>query len=112
MVLADVDGNGNTSCVDFMEKRLRLAALVRAPEAGRQMQVFTSAPGVQFYTGNFLDNGTMALPMTQHSGFCLETQLFPDAINHAEWRESCILKPGQRYEVTTLHRFDNQFAFP
>lgn len=88
-------------------KGLNLAARVYEPGSGRVMEVFTTEPGVQLYTGNFLDGsfaGTDGNPYPKHSGFCLETQKFPDSPNRPEF-PSAILRPGQRYVQTTLHRF-------
>ena len=86
---------------------LRLAAVASDSASGRVMEVFTTEPGVQFYTGNFLDgsvtgkNGTV---YGRRSGFCLETQHFPDSPNRPEF-PSTILKPGETYRTTTLYKF-------
>src|SRR5262249_11063997 len=74
-------------------------AKVREPKSGRVLEVLTTQPGVQFYTGNFLDGklkgkGGVAYP--QYGGFCLESQHFPDSVNHPEF-PTTILKPGQTY---------------
>ena len=61
------------------------AARVRDPESGRVMEMFTTEPGVQFYTGNFLDGtlkGKGGVVYKKHQAFCLETQHFPDSVNH------------------------------
>jgi aldose 1-epimerase len=82
-------------------------ARVEEPESGRTMEVFTDAPGVQFYSGNFLDGkttGKSGKPYHQHNGFCLETQHFPDAPNQPKFR-STILEPGERYTTTTTYKF-------
>jgi aldose 1-epimerase len=83
-----------------------LAARVREPKTGRVLEMFTTEPGVQFYTGNFLD-GTVkgkGAVYGKHTGFCLEAQHFPDSVNHAEF-PSTILRPGQTYTQTTVYRF-------
>lgn len=84
-----------------------LAARVLEPTTGRVMEVYTTEPGVQLYTGNFLD-GTQVGPRGkayQHrSGFCLETQHFPDSPNQPAF-PSTILRPGQEYSSTTVYRF-------
>ena len=84
-----------------------LAARVREPMSGRVMEVHTTEPGVQLYTGNFLD-GTLTGKggrVYQHRfGFCLETQHFPDSPNRPEF-PSTILKPGETYESRTVFRF-------
>jgi aldose 1-epimerase len=88
----------------------RLAAEVEYAEAGgslaRRMDVHTSYPGVQFYTGNFLkgDLGRRRARFTSRSGFCLEAQYFPDSPNHPEFPD-CFLAPGDRYEQLTVHHF-------
>ncbi|MGY8712948.1 MAG: aldose epimerase family protein, partial [Verrucomicrobiia bacterium] len=67
-------------------------------------------PGIQFYTGNYLDGsylGQSGKPYPFRSGLCLETQVFPDSPNHQGekgWK-SCVLKPGDTYKHTTLHKF-------
>jgi len=76
------------------------AATVRDPAGGRVMEVWTTAPGIQFYTGNFLDGK----PFPKHGGFCLETQHFPDCVNIGHF-PSCILRPGRTYHQRTVHKF-------
>ena len=78
-------------------KGLALAARVFEPKTGRIMEVHTTQPGVQLYTGNFLDGslaGKQGGVYHQHAGFCLETQHYPDSINHPGF-PSIILRPGQ-----------------
>lgn len=87
--------------------KLRLAATVREPKSGRFMEVLTTEPGVQFYCGNFLDGSNVGKGghAYQHrSGFCLETQHFPDSPNHPAF-PSTILRPGEVYRHTTVYRF-------
>jgi aldose 1-epimerase len=88
-------------------KELRLAAVVHEPFSGRVMGIFTTEPGLQFYTGNFMD-GTIAgkggRPLARRSGFCLETQHFPDAPHHPHF-PSTVLHPGEVFSSTTIHRF-------
>lgn len=84
-----------------------LAARVREPGTGRVMEVYTTEPGVQFYSGNFLDGsltGKQGHVYKQRFGFVLETQHFPDSPNHPEF-PSTILKPGQVYRSQTIYRF-------
>lgn len=85
---------------------LSLAALVREPQSGRVMEVYTEEPGVQFYSGNFLDGSQQGkgITHTHRSAFCLETQHFPDSPNHPHFPDS-ILRPGQEYRTTTVYRF-------
>lgn len=86
---------------------MTLAARVTDPASGRVMEVRTTEPGVQFYTGNFLD-GTIknrkGVPYQKHAAFCLETQHFPDSVNHPAF-PSTILRPGETYRTTTIYRF-------
>lgn len=86
--------------------KLALAARVSEPVSGRIMEVFTTEPGIQFYTGNFLDNisGKGGQVYQQRYGFCLETQHFPDSPNQPKF-PSTTLKPGQKYATTTTYRF-------
>jgi len=88
-------------------KKAELAARVVEPKSGRVMEVLTTEPGVQFYTGNFLDGknkGKGGAVYKKHAGFCLETQHFPDSVNHANF-PSVILKPGETFKSTTIYSF-------
>ncbi len=74
------------------------------------MELLTTEPGVQFYTGNFLDGsvkGKGGAVYVKHGGFCLETQKYPDAVHHPEW-PSPILRPGETYRHVMVHRFSTQ----
>jgi aldose 1-epimerase len=86
---------------------LALAARVYEPTTGRVMEVWTTEPGLQFYSGNFLD-GTLTGKDNQiykhRSGFCLETQHFPDSPNKPDF-PSTILRPGETYSTETIYRF-------
>jgi aldose 1-epimerase len=83
---------------------LARAAVVSDPASGRTMEVFTNEPGVQLYTGNFLDESIVNGGHRQHSGFCLETQHFPDSPNRPDF-PSVVLEPGETFQSTTLFRF-------
>jgi aldose 1-epimerase len=86
---------------------LRLAARVHEPGSGRTMEVLTTEPGIQFYSGNFLDGsqiGKGGRAYIHRSGFCLETQHFPDSPNKPQF-PSTALRPGERYTSTTIYRF-------
>lgn len=87
---------------------LSLAAKARALESGIGMEVYTTCPGIQFYSGNFLKKGKGKDGATYdfRQGFCLETQYFPDAINQKEF-PSPILKPEETYQETTIYRFSH-----
>lgn len=82
-------------------------ATVRSEKSGIQMKVFTTEPGVQFYTGNFLDGSNVGKGGTayqERSGFCLETQHFPDSPNQPNF-PSTLLKPSEAYKSTTIYKF-------
>ena len=86
---------------------LRLAARVVEPSSGRAMEVLTTQPGLQFYTGNFLDgtiHGKGGKAYGQRSAFCMETQHFPDSPNKPQF-PSAVLKPGEHFTSTTVYRF-------
>jgi aldose 1-epimerase len=88
-------------------KTLALAVRVREPKTGRVMEMFTTEPAVQFYTGNFLDGklkGKNGVVYQKHQGFCLEAQHFPDSVNHPNF-PSTILRPGKTYAQTTVYKF-------
>ena len=78
------------------------------PTSGRQMEVFTTEPGLQFYTGNFLDgtltNTRSGQKYVQHGALCLEAQHFPDSPNQPSF-PTTILKPGETYKQTTIYKF-------
>jgi aldose 1-epimerase len=85
------------------------AAIVFEPTTGRVLEVFTDQPGIQFYTGNFLDGSVKGLggPYNRHGAFCLETQDFPDAPNHPHF-PSIILRAGERYRQFGLFKFSTR----
>ena len=86
---------------------MQLAATVMEPTTGRVLTVETTQPGVQFYSGNFLDgtlHGKHGHVYSRRSGFCLETQHFPDSPNHPKFPTS-ELKPGETYHYTTVFKF-------
>ncbi len=86
---------------------LRPAAKLYAPASGRVLRVETTEPGIQFYSGNFLDGtlvGKSGVPYVQRGGLCLETQRFPDTPNHANF-PSAELKPGEEYSSVTTWTF-------
>ncbi len=86
---------------------LALAATVFEPQTGRSMEVLTTEPGVQFYSGNFLDGshvGKGGVAYQRRSGFCLETQHYPDSPNQPDF-PSTLLRPGDMYSTSTVYRF-------
>jgi aldose 1-epimerase len=89
------------------DKKMILAADVREPTSGRRLRILTTEPGIQFYSGNFLDGtlvGTSGRVYRQTDGFALETQHYPDSPNQPNF-PSTVLRPGQVYETTTIYRF-------
>jgi len=89
---------------------LGLAARVSEPDSGRIMEVFTTQPGIQFYSGNLLDNqinGKTGRKYHHRGGFCLETQHFPDSPNQPDF-PSTVLDPGSKYEHTTIYKFTTE----
>ena len=92
------------------EHALTLAAEVYEPTTGRVMEVLTTEPGVQLYTGNHLDGSFVGHDSTAYarrSAFCLETQHFPDSPNQPDF-PSTVLNPGERYATTTIYRFSTR----
>jgi aldose 1-epimerase len=86
--------------------KLMEAAEVYEPGSGRVLKVLTDQPGIQFYTGNFLDGSILGKggePMQKRSALCLETQHFPDSPNHPRF-PSTELRPGQKYHTVTIYR--------
>lgn len=86
---------------------MTLAAEAFEPRTGRVLTVSTTEPGIQFYTGNFLDGtvvGKGGKAYRKNYGFCLETQHFPDSPNHPNF-PSTVLRPGQTFRSATVHRF-------
>jgi aldose 1-epimerase len=89
---------------------LVLAAQVLEPKSGRVMTIETTEPGLQFYTGNFLDGsfaGKSSKTYVKQGGFCLEAQHFPDSINQPKFPNT-VLRPGETYTQTTLHKFSTK----
>jgi aldose 1-epimerase len=83
-----------------------VAAKVEEPTTGRVLEVFTDQPGLQFYTGNFLDGTNKGIGGVYgyRSALCMETQHFPDSPNHANF-PSAVLRAGQKFHSTTIYRF-------
>ncbi len=93
--------------IDGWDRALRPAALAWSPETGISMEVSTTLPGVQFYTGNFIHGcppGKGGAVYGNRHGFCLETQYFPDSPNQPAF-PSCVLRAGEDYNSRTVYRF-------
>ncbi|UCC71995.1 MAG: galactose mutarotase [Gemmatimonadota bacterium] len=100
-------GYDHNFVLDEYDGSLRIAAQVYEPTSGRVMEIYTTEPGIQFYSGNFLDGsnvGKGGAPYDHRAGFCLETQHFPDSPNKPQF-PSTVLRPGERFESTTVYRF-------
>jgi aldose 1-epimerase len=101
------DGYDHNFVIDGGGKSLVQAAEVYDPASGRVMQVLTTEPGVQFYTGNFLDGtikGKKGTPYVRNAALCLETQHFPDSPNQPAF-PSTTLNPGEKFHSETIYRF-------
>jgi len=93
--------------LDTPARQLALDATVYEPETGRVLEIWSDQPGLQFYSGNFLDgslHGKGDQVYAWRSGFCMEPQHFPDSPNHRSF-PSTVLKPGQTYRSTIVYRF-------
>jgi len=105
--LKRVGGYDHNFVVNGQAGTLRLAAIAGDPESGRQMTVETTEPGIQFYSGNFLDGtftGRHGAKYAKRTGFCLETQHFPDSPNHPNF-PTTVLRPGETYLSSTVFTF-------
>jgi aldose 1-epimerase len=93
--------------INKADGELAFAASAFEPESGRYMEVFTTEPGVQLYTGNHLSGkeiGKSGVAYTKRTGFCLETQHFPDSPNQPAF-PSTLVTPGETYKSTTIYKF-------
>jgi aldose 1-epimerase len=99
-------GRGYDHCWVLDGAGLRFAARVEDPASGRVMEVHTTEPGLQFYSGNFLDGSLAGRDgaLRQGDGLCLETQHFPDGPNRPDF-PCTLLRPGEAWRSTTVHRF-------
>lgn len=88
----------------------KLAAKVTSPASGIQLEVYTNEPGIQVYSGNFLDGsikGKKGIVYAMRHGICLEVQHYPDSPNKADW-PSVVLEPGQTYNSRCIYKFSNK----
>jgi aldose 1-epimerase len=102
-------GLGYDHCWVFTNQSdsLKLVTTLYEPVSGRYMEVFTTEPAIQFYSGNFLDGkltGKKGVVYNHRSGLCLETQHFPDSPNQASF-PSTVLNPGETYQTTSIYKF-------
>jgi aldose 1-epimerase len=89
---------------------LRQVARLKDPKSGRVLTITADQPGLQFYSGNYLDgsNRGKGVVQVQYAGLCLESQKFPNAINVPAWRDQVIVRPGQTYKHTMIHTFTTE----
>lgn len=100
-------GYDHNFVLDDPYARLKTAAELHHPASGRTLEVLTTEPAIQFYSGNYLDGsarGEAGDPRGKHSGLCLETQHYPDSPNHPHF-PSTVLQPGEIFRSTTVFRF-------
>ncbi|WP_409628449.1 aldose epimerase family protein [Gilvirhabdus luticola] len=93
--------------LNYQDKGIRFAASAYHPSSGRLLEVFTTEPGMQFYSGNILDAayfGKNGVTYKDRTGFCLETQHYPDSPNQEEF-PSVVLNPGEQYRSNTVFKF-------
>lgn len=103
-------GYDHNFVLDDASADLKLAAELFEPASGRVLEVFTTEPAIQLYTGNYLDGsarGKNGVAHTQHSGLCLETQHFPDSPNHANF-PSTVLRASEAFHSVTIFRFSTR----
>lgn len=98
-------GYDHNFCINGESGTLRLAARAKDEKSGRQLEVYTDLPGVQFYIGNFMngETGKGGIGLDKHYGFCLETQFYPDSPNRPEF-PSCELKAGEKFRTLTVFK--------
>lgn len=103
-------GYDHNFVIDEQGAKLKQAAEMYEPLTGRVMEVWTTEPAIQFYTGNFLDGSFMGknrVTYGKRAAFCLETQHYPDSPNHPQF-PSTVLRPGQSFQSQTIYRFSAQ----
>lgn len=99
-------GYDHNFCVNGDAGKLRIVAKVKDEKSGRKLEVYSDLPGVQLYTGNFIDGTEMGkdgIMLKQHYGFCLETQYYPDTPNQPAF-PGCTFKKGEAFKSTTIFK--------
>jgi aldose 1-epimerase len=91
-------------------KAFRHAAKLKDPTSGRVLTISADQPALQFYSGNFMDGKNKGKGVThvQYAGLCLESQKIPNSVNVPAWRAEVVLKPGQTYKHTMVHKFTTE----
>lgn len=105
--LATAGGYDHNFVLNDWNKSLELAARLYDPRSGRVLEILTDQPGMQFYSGNFLDgsfSGKRGVVYNKYAALCLEPQHFPDSPNHPNF-PSTVLRPGETYKHTSVYRF-------
>lgn len=100
-------GYDHNFCIADYDGTLKFVASAIGDKSGIRMDVKTDLPGIQLYTGNFLDGtltGKGGLPINHRTAFCYETQVFPDSPNHPDWCK-CVFDAGEEYTTTTVFSF-------
>ena len=108
--LANASGYDHNWVLSTAGDDTQLAASLYSPESGIKVNVYTDEPGIQVYSGNFLDGtvkGKHGIAYPKHAAICLETQHFPDSPNHPEW-PSVILEPGKPYKSHCIYHFTTE----
>lgn len=106
--IKNANGYDHNWVLDTKGDDTQVAATVVSPVTGIKLTVYTNEPGVQIYTGNFLDDtvtGKGGKTYEKHAGICLETQHYPDSPNKPEW-PSTVLNPGETYHSHCVYKFD------
>lgn len=98
-------GYDHNFCVNGKIGELRLVGKARDEKSGRKLEVYSDLPGVQLYTGNFMDGeeGKNGIGLDKNYGFCLETQFYPDTPNHPEFPQ-CTFKAGEKFKSLTIFK--------
>ncbi len=105
------EGYDHNFCVNHYDGKIKLVAKARDFESGRTMKVYSDMPGIQFYTGNFLRSevvGKDGADYVRRSGYCFETQFYPNAINMPEFIQP-VLKAGEVFSSHTIYKFMTEF---
>ena len=104
-----VGGYDHNWCINRWDGTLRLAAKAKDPESGRKLKVYTTLPGIQFYTGNGLKDGTPkgkgGADYSRRTGFCFEGQYWPDAVNKGEDWPKPVFEAGEPYHHYIVYKF-------
>ena len=105
-IMALVNGYDHNYCIDDWTGKIKKVAEVKEPESSVVMEVYSDLPGIQFYSGNYVNNtaGKDGKTYQKNYGLCLETQYYPDHINHPEFPQA-VFGPDREYKTTTVYKF-------